>query len=151
MRERSVLQPALLGLLLCWLVSAPLELLASEIYTWVDEHGVTHFTDQRPSAQRHEVIRTEALESLVIDNPRPAQPPPPARPSAAEQTRAAAAASRARRQRAEAEERLAAQCQATRDQLEQIQARLRAGYGVTEGNRLRQQRRELRSRLHSDC
>lgn len=52
---------------------------------------------------------------------------------------------------AEARQASPQQCARWEQQLQQVQSRLRAGYRNQEGNRLREQRRQLRQKLAGEC
>lgn len=116
---------------------------AAEIYQWTDAKGVVHYSDERPAqapaglrmrdAREIPVIRTESSGNFRYFESR-------------ERTRrqASAGTESARKSRSEG-------CAQVREDLEQVQARLRSGYGEPEGNRLRTRRRALRDLYADRC
>ncbi|MFL1405730.1 DUF4124 domain-containing protein [Marinobacter sp. M1N3S26] len=119
---------------------------ADGIHTWTDEHGVTHFSDQAPA---HGQSRQLELDQPVLvpmkENLDAA--------SAIDETVATSPSSRRGEFDGgrEAADRQRRQCEQYRQELDNIQSRLRAGYGNAEGNRLRARRRVLSGRLGREC
>ncbi|TVS12730.1 MAG: DUF4124 domain-containing protein [Gammaproteobacteria bacterium] len=131
------------------LLAAPVH---AQIYRHVDEHGVVHFSDEPPDQDTFDVIDQADLDAATTTIQ--SAPPPEARDQVRlEQERArrssvqAQAAERRRAEQAAHE----ARCAGYESRLEAIQARLRAGYSVAEGNRLRAERRDLRARHGREC
>ena len=124
---------------------------AAQIYRHVDEEGVVHFSDA-PVAQDSHVVDQADLDALTTIVPQ-TELPDAAQQRAAEKARVQARASRtaAQRRAQKVREADAARCDGYRDRLDRVQSRLRAGYQIDEGNRLRAQRRELMSLLVREC
>lgn len=124
----------------------------AQIYQHVDEHGVVHFSDTAPAAADYQVIDRADLDAST--NMMPGLPlPDSTQRRAAKEARAQLRASRtaALRRARHARDVGAVRCDQYRSQLDGIQGRLRAGYRVDEGNRLRAQRRELMAVVAREC
>jgi len=126
--------------------------LRAQIYQHVDEHGVVHFSDTPAAGDDFRVIEQSDLDAITTTVPGTPLP------SAADQQRDEVARQRARAARASSQQRLraaedaqSARCAGYSDQLDAIQSRLRAGYRVEEGNRLRERRRETRALMAREC
>lgn len=124
---------------------------AGPTYKWVDENGVTHYSDSRSDERARRVIppgmtivpmgsnvgAQRAIERLGQDDRR----------SSSSSNRA-----RANAQKKQEKKRKAAICQRYKDRIEWIDNRLRAGgYSNSLGNRLRSERRELSSTHSWEC
>lgn len=131
------------------LLSAPIH---AQIYRHVDEHGVVHFSDEPPDRDAFEVIDQADLDAATTTIQ--SAPVPDTEDRARleqERDRRSAAQAQAAEQRRAAQDAHEAQCAGYEMRLEQIQQRLRAGYSAAEGNRLRAERRELRTRHGREC
>ena len=109
-----------------------------QIYQWVDENGVRHFSDQPPPDGREsERARTGRLSTyspaVVPRSASPRQSTQPVQPSQPELA---------------SNERL---CQYYLSRLEYVRVQLRSGYREPRGNQLRAERRELSTRYRSEC
>ena len=123
-----------------------------QVYQWVDENGVRHFSDQPPPDGREsERARTGSLSTYSpAPLPRPASPaesrqsvqPAPRAIIVPEYSTAASQSGSGRNE---------ALCQQYLDQLESIRVQLRSGYREPRGNWLRAQRRELSTKYRSEC
>ncbi len=122
------------------------------IYKWVDERGVTHYSDRRNPALANQQTIDDAMPPIHSME----------KPSArlTEIHRANADERQQRRERrfkndgAESEAALAQtrrQCESLEHQVQAIHARLRHGYREPRGNNLRERRRELQARLNAQC
>ncbi|GAB4200628.1 MAG: hypothetical protein Tsb002_36860 [Wenzhouxiangellaceae bacterium] len=127
------------------LVLAPSMALA-QMYEWVDEQGRRHFSDQLPPPGISYQVREEDSEDLLSTYA----------PEATRQRKSSRKTSRQRsgrrsdvasRERREQEKRCAQYLQ----RMEKVQDRLRRGYREPQGNRLRQQRRDLSDRYQREC
>lgn len=123
-----------------------------QIYRHVDEHGVVHFSDAPPALNDFHVIEQSELDAMTTTVPGTRLPSAADRRQdemARQQLRAARVSAQRRLQAAE--DATAARCTGYRDQLDTIQRRLRTGYGIEEGNRLRERRREIRALMAREC
>ncbi len=126
----------------------------AEMYTWIDEQGVAHFTDIKPSDREHKQVELR-LPSLI-----------PMRENISRgervstinrQVNRSLEANDGGKQKASAQQeareikRKNARCAGYRERLERIQQQLRAGYSNDKGNRLRRQRREVSHKLSREC
>lgn len=124
----------------------------AQIYTWTDENGSVHFTDEPPVNQPVDQVELRQHNTLpMTENVRRQQralressstsPDPHPRSSRREADR-----------KALRQERERAKCNAYREKIKHTDSRLRAGsYSVSQGNRLRAQRRELQGKLAWEC
>lgn len=119
---------------------------SDDIHTWTDSHGVTHFSDRAPSQGQG---RRLALDPPVL------VPMSKNLDAASAIGKTVAASPSGRRDESdkgqEDADRRRRQCDRYRQELDNIQSRLRAGYGNAEGNRLRARRRVLSGRLGREC
>ena len=128
---------------------------ASGVYTWIDEHGVRQFADSPPDTAPYRAIPQEQLEPIRYT---PRLESPQQRPSGASaesrqlsSTTQRQNASAADRRKAEQRRRQAQQCERYQAHLNRIQAQLRSGYSNTQGNRLREERRQVSARYNREC
>lgn len=49
------------------LFSAPLQLLAAQVYTWVDAQNVTHFSSEPPTQEAAKKINTKVFQPELVD------------------------------------------------------------------------------------
>ncbi|WP_286804138.1 MULTISPECIES: DUF4124 domain-containing protein [unclassified Marinimicrobium] len=81
----------LLAVLAITLCATPLTGLADQVYRWVDDEGVTHFTSHPPKGRPSETLRTQTGHSEPVDyssqypRPEPEQPEPQSAASNVEQ------------------------------------------------------------------
>ncbi|MCL7943435.1 DUF4124 domain-containing protein [Marinobacter sp. ATCH36] len=127
---------------------------AAEMYTWIDDQGVAHFTDIKPSEREHEQVelRRPSLIPMRENITRGKRVTTINR----QVSRSLEANDGSKRkasveQKARELERKNARCAGYRERLERIQQKLRAGYSTDQGNRLRRQRREVSQRLSREC
>lgn len=115
------------------------------IYTWKDANGVVHFSDREPEKVDARQVRP-AVPVLVPMNENldaaNAITETIGLPEPAERDRSSGSSERQKQKR---------RCEKYRQQLENIQSQLRAGYSGARGNRLRKQRRSLNGRLSREC
>ncbi|NMT62203.1 DUF4124 domain-containing protein [Marinobacter orientalis] len=124
----------------------------AEVYRWIDDQGVAHFSDRKPSEGEHEQVELNR-PSLV-----------PMRENITRGKRVSAISEQVNRSlqagngrqpsgkpEARARERNNARCQGYRQKLERIHQQLRAGYSNDQGNRLRRKRREVSQKLSRQC
>lgn len=127
---------------------------AAEVYTWIDDQGVAHFTDIKPEAREHEpveirrpslipmrenITRGERVSTINRQVSRRLESSSGGKQKASAQ------------QEARERKRKDARCAGYRQRLERIQQQLRAGYSNDQGNRLRRQRREVSQKLSREC
>lgn len=120
---------------------------SGEIYKWVDEEGITHYSDTNHAAPENHQQVDDALPPVhSMDKPdaaltkiqrraqkeRLARNPEPARHRAT-----------TRRKKSP--------CASLQRQLRSVQAQLRRGYREPRGNKLRERRRNLEARLNDEC
>ena len=123
---------------------------SAEMYTWTDDQGAIHFSDEAPVDYESEPVDLSApsvvpmseniragervsdtareIKSMLAQD-RPTRSSPVSTESSANQKR----------------------CDALRQKLDTIQQKLRSGYSNDRGNRLRRQRRELSQRYSREC
>ncbi|HEY9120354.1 MAG TPA: DUF4124 domain-containing protein [Marinobacter sp.] len=126
----------------------------AEMYTWIDEEGVAHFTDIKPGDREHRQVelkppslipmrenisRGERVSTINRQINRSLEANDDGKQKASTQ------------QEARELERKNARCAGYRERLERIQQQLRAGYSNDKGNRLRRQRREVSQKLSREC
>jgi hypothetical protein len=124
---------------------------AAQIYRHMDEHGVVHFS-HAPVAQDSEIVDQDDLDALMTIVPRTElldATPQRAAEKARVQTRASRTAAHRRAQKVRDGD--AARCDGYRSRIDRVQSRLRAGYRIDEGNRLRAERRQLMSLMGREC
>jgi hypothetical protein len=119
------------------------------IYKWVDEKGLTHYSDTRDPALDNQQKIDEAMPVIHgMEKP------------SARLTEIQRASVKERRQRhlekdvaqtSTAVRQKLRRCESLQRQLHAIQARLRNGYREPRGNNLRERRREIQTRLNSQC
>ncbi|MDK8463166.1 DUF4124 domain-containing protein [Marinobacter sp. SS13-12] len=126
----------------------------AEMYTWIDDQGVAHFTDIKPGGREHKQVELRR-PSLI-----------PMRENISRGERVSTINRQVNRslegdhggnrkasaqQEARELKRKNARCTGYRERLERIQQQLRAGYSNDKGNRLRRQRREVSQKLSREC
>jgi hypothetical protein len=138
------------GVILFLLFSAPLAF--GQVYQWVDENGVRHFSDQPPPDGREsERARTGSLSTYSpAPVPRQTTPTGTTQP-AASAPRVVVVPEYSTEQPQLGSGRNEGLCQFYLDQLESIRVQLRSGYREPSGNRLRAQRRDLSTKYRSEC
>lgn len=126
----------------------------AEMYTWIDDQGVAHFTDIKPSEREHKQVelRRPSLIPMRENIPRGERVSTINR-QINRSLEASEGADRKASAQQEARElkRKNARCDGYRERLERIQQQLRAGYSNDKGNRLRRQRREVSQKLSREC
>jgi hypothetical protein len=118
----------------------------AEIYTWVDDKGVTHYSDSNANAPAdHQQVSQELPFVHQLAEPDPAL------------TRTLSASERERQQRLPSASQSRASrsnrtsCASYQRQLDNLQAKLRRGYREPRGNKLREKRRRLQARYNAEC
>lgn len=149
LRAGLVLLPMLLLMLLPVMAQAGLQ-------RWTDAEGVIYYrqVESSPSPEQARTPATEqAASSAKTRSANKQLAKKPAKPRSAPKTADSARTAARKRQQAQArtEARQQKQCARLQAKLQRIQQRLDEGYREPEGNRLRRQRRELRSALFRDC
>lgn len=128
----------------------------ADIYTWTDPRGVVHFTDTPRSGRPSEPVEVMAPVTLpmaenlqqhrrisgIREQVRDALDSDRKQPSARKHRKRSGAKQVARQKKV---------CDRYRQKLARIQSKLRSGYGIREGNRLRRQRRDLNRSLSWEC
>ena len=122
----------------------------ADIYRWIDANGSIHFSDTPPALQPHSQVQLRSTATVPMsENIRQADR---VSRQGKELDKLLAPRSKARYARAQREQDARdKQCDRYRQQLDRLQARLRAGYGNDRGNSLRQQRRELSQSYSREC
>lgn len=134
----------MLSLAVAWSSAAA----AAEVYTWTDDEGTLHYSDQPPAAGQMEAVEVEEIyrPGSVSAPATPTEAPPSTQestpeantevpPSAAEQRRQTIASERSERQEQQAEnERL---CGLHRQRLEQMEPARRVFYTDDQGESVR--------------
>ena len=122
----------------------------AEVYRWTDASGAVHFSDTPPeSGQTARVELRQPVTVPMADNIGQAER---IRKSRQEVGRLLAPASGDRYRRGQQQARArAARCRKLKQRLERIQGRLRSGYSNSQGNRLREQKREVEDQYSHDC
>ena len=111
---------------------------AGGIFKWLDQHGVTHYSDQ-PSKQHHMIkLSPDDLPYVHISQPPPDIP------------RMKTSVSRAKSRRV-SKSRAKPDCARFHTEIRKIEATLRLGYSEPAGSRLRQRKRDWTDRLHQQC
>lgn len=126
----------------------------ADVYTWIDDQGVAHFTDIKPVDREHEPveIRRPSLIPMRENIPRGERVSTINRQINRSLDASADAKQQASGQREARElERKSARCAGYRERLKRIQQQLRAGYSNDQGNRLRRQRRKVSQKLSREC
>lgn len=129
------------------------------MYRWVDEEGVTHFSDEEPESGARRVYPSGMSVIPMRDNirtqqnidrmrrPQPSKPPPS--PTVQQ---SATAKDWEEYHKKRQEELLQKKCDGYVARIEWIDDRLRAGsYSIPQGNRWRAERRELSSKRAWEC
>ncbi|MGM0449465.1 MAG: DUF4124 domain-containing protein [Pseudomonadota bacterium] len=115
----------------------------AEIYRWTDEEGVTHYTDTpRQGGADKEWTRPE-LANSPMELPEPGTWKPERKENEGDDEGHEAA-----REKMAAKER---RCEEYEERLDQVNEELGRGYREPRGNKLRAERRELRSKMFSEC
>lgn len=143
MRITNLLLPAVL-------LAASLHTSAA-IYKWVDDHGITHYSDnafEAPANRQqidHALPRVNSAETpdnslseILKATEKLLQPTRPKQQNFSPDRRAR-------------ENSRASRCAAMQRRLDNLQSQLRRGYKEPRGNKLRERRRQLQKRLQSDC
>ncbi|MGM0434840.1 MAG: DUF4124 domain-containing protein [Pseudomonadota bacterium] len=125
--------------LLAMLMAAPVH---AEIYTWTDEDGVTHYTDQ-PGKEGAAEASPPELANSPMELPEPGTWKPERDHQEDDDSDHQAA-----REKVSAQER---RCQQYEQRLDRINEELGSGYQEPRGNQLRAERRDLRSKIFSEC
>lgn len=114
----------------------------AELYTWTDDDGVTHYTDTPRQNGAHE----ERTRPQLTNSPM-ALPEPGTWEVQRDNDDEGRTPSRAEREAAAREKR----CQRYETRLARVNEELASGYQEPRGNQLRAERRELRSKIFSEC
>lgn len=139
--------------LLLLVLAAPVQ---ADIYRWVDERGVVHFSDRTPVDREAESIPVEPPPSLSPERRKALDRERKALLGAADKRQRAAAHESKRAAKARARERRKmqewrAQCSDTRALIAEIESELRSGYSISRGERLHRKLERLREREASQC
>lgn len=123
---------------------------SADMYTWTDDQGTTHFSDEAPEAHKPQPVVLGAPSIVPMSaNIRAGEKVS----KSARQIENMLARDRPTRSTPVSTESVANQnrCNKLRLRLDAIQKKLRSGYSNDRGNRLRRQRRELSQRYSREC
>ncbi|PXX93631.1 DUF4124 domain-containing protein [Marinobacter vulgaris] len=124
----------------------------AEVYRWVDDQGVAHFSDRKPSEGEHDQVELKRPSLIPMrENITRGKRVSAINEQVNRSLEAGSSDQRRPSDRQEARERNNARCQGYRKKLARIHQQLRAGYSNDQGNRLRRQRRELSQKLSREC
>lgn len=138
-QHRSVLDRAAFAVLVILSISLP-ALGDTRLERWVDDTGVIYYRQ----------ISDATLADTTTDTTGPATPKPAVRKASSTRSKLTSA-QRAAKEQAKQEQRQERHCARLQARLDKVQYRLDAGYQEPQGNALRHQRRELRTRLFREC
>lgn len=127
---------------------------AEKMYTWIDDQGVAHFTDIKPSEREHKRVELRNPSLIPMrENITRGKRVSKINQQVSRSLEGSNAGKRTMsdQQEARERERKDARCEGYREKLERIQKQLRAGYSNDQGNRLRRQRREVSQKLSREC
>lgn len=123
----------------------------AEVYKWTDENGVVHYGDERPG-QDHPRFRFEGYSEIDMSDNIPASEAISREWRDAQGSEPEKKQSKQRNRAEQEAGKVAARCQSYVDRIDWIDSRLRAGgYSVSQGNRLRAERRELSGKRAWEC
>lgn len=124
----------------------------AEVYRWVDDQGVAHFSDRKPSEGEHKQVELNRPSLIPMrENITRGKRVSAINEQINRSLEAGSSDQRRPPDQKEARERNNARCQGYRKKLARIHQQLRAGYSNDQGNRLRRQRRELSQKLSREC
>lgn len=108
-----------------------------KLYKWVDQDGITHYSDRPSMHHPSAVLENEGLPYLSISEPQVVKPWP----------------KRAKRKPRRRSNRHSVEpdCERYREKIREIEAKLRAGYTEPTGTRLRERKRQWTARLAREC
>ncbi len=137
----------LLGSSIFWLALNTVE--ASPIYTWTDQAGRVHYSDQPPpdNTRRPEEITLPAVNLLQTTVIQPTDSSPKERKPPGGKKHPVPPFDWSQKDR----QRRAEQCHKAKQRLRQVREKRRAGYGVDEGRKLRRQADKYRSDRQFYC
>lgn len=115
----------------------------AEIYQWTDEDGVTHYTDKPRKDGADKEWAQPDLTNSPMEMPEPGTWEPER-----EEEDGSDDDHQAARKKVSAQER---RCRQYEERLDEINEALGRGYQEPRGNKLRAERRELRSTMFSEC
>ncbi len=127
---------------------------AQKMYTWIDDQGVAHFTDIKPSKREHKQVELKSPSLIPMrENITRGERVSTINQQVSRRLEASDTGPRkvSDEQSVRERERKDARCEGYREKLERIQQQLRAGYSNDQGNRLRRQRREVSQKLSREC
>ncbi|WP_029654855.1 DUF4124 domain-containing protein [Marinobacter daepoensis] len=137
--------------LLYLLSTAPLTAQAQAMYKWVDENGVTHYSDSRSDERAKRVI-PPGMTIVPMGSNVGAQRAIERLGQGERRSSSSSSRARANAQKKQDQKRKAAVCKRYKDRIEWIDNRLRAGgYSNSQGNRWRAERREVSSKRAWEC
>lgn len=122
------------------------------VYTWTDADGVVHFSDQQPSARRHDTVTlSEPSVVPMSENIEQGRRVTTIKQEVSRSLERPDSGRRSTGRDKKADARHQKRCKGYRKRLDRIQQQLRAGYSNDRGNRLRRQRREVSQALSREC
>ncbi|MDY6797431.1 MAG: DUF4124 domain-containing protein [Pseudomonadota bacterium] len=139
--SRQIFLAALLAIVICSPVNA-------DVYRWVSGDGSVHFSDVPPRDRPYSPVRVRPATSLPMHENLKQSEGVERHRKGVERLLADGSENYATRKKAEELEKT---CQDYREQLQNIQSQLRAGYSNDRGNGLRQKRRVVSQAYSREC
>lgn len=124
----------------------PTILSAAEIYRWRDAQGRLHYGESIPDAAQY-----DQLDPATLPPVHAVPAPDVSTPVSAQPVKQQSPRTGKRNYRSAKENPAIKRCRRYQQQLETIQAKLRAGYREPTGNRLRAKRRQVEQRQRDEC
>ncbi len=123
---------------LLWLLLISSPLYANEIYYWVDNHGIPHYSDKKNNQYPIRAIAPKSINTM--------EPPPQKHdiPASAPQKRSSTLTSTTSTIDLK-------RCEKHLQRLDKLRHRLRAGYSASQAPNLLNQERELKARYFAEC
>lgn len=134
-----------LAVIAAFMISSPVH---ADVYRWVSGDGSVHFSDVPPRDRPYSSVRVRPVTAVPMhENLKQSEGVERSRTDV-ERMLADGPENYADRKKADEQEQ---RCQDYRDQLKNIQSRLRAGYSNDRGNGLRQKRRVVSQAYSREC
>ena len=134
-----------LAVVAAFLICSPVN---ADVYRWVSGDGSVHFSDVPPRDRPYSSVRVRPVTAVPMNENLKQSEGVERTRADVERMLAGGPENYASRKQAE---KLEEKCQDYRDQLKNIQSRLRAGYSNDRGNGLRQKRRVVSQAYSREC